>query len=60
MLNRTRHLIDLNNRLLVLNINKRYLAAKPFYYQELFEHAKPLNTPFKKLTSIKFLYLKFE
>jgi hypothetical protein len=57
MLNKTRHLIDLNNRL-VLNINKRYLAAKPFYYQELFEHAKPLNTPFKKLTSIKFLVFK--
>ena len=57
MLNKTRHLIDLNNRL-VLNINKRYLAAKPFYYQKLFEHAKPLNTPFKKLTSIKLLVFK--
>ena len=24
--------------------------VKPFYYQELFEHAKPLEIPFKKLT----------
>jgi fumarate hydratase class I len=35
--------------------NNRYLATKPpvkpFHYQELFEHAKPLNTPFKKLTT---------
>lgn len=30
--------------------NHRGLSTKPFYYQELFEHAKPLNTPFKKLT----------
>ena len=28
----------------------RRLSTKPFIYQELFEHAKPLNTPFKKLT----------
>jgi hypothetical protein len=36
----------------------RSLAVKPFYYQELFEHAKPLNTPFKKLTGIFFSKLK--
>ncbi|RNA37538.1 fumarate hydratase class I [Brachionus plicatilis] len=30
--------------------SRRGLSTKPFYYQELFEHAKPLNTPFKKLT----------
>ena len=28
----------------------RALSSKPFYYQELFEHAKPLNIPYKKLT----------
>lgn len=28
----------------------RSLTNKPFYYQELFEHAKPLDTPYKKLT----------
>ncbi|CAF0754626.1 unnamed protein product [Brachionus calyciflorus] len=39
------------SRLSPLVTNKRYLSAKPFYYQELFEHAKPLNTPYKKLTS---------
>ena len=31
--------------------SSRLSSNKPFYYQELFEHAKPLNTPFKKLTS---------
>lgn len=35
----------------------RSLTNKPFYYQELFEHAKPLDTPFKKLTGMK-LFLK--
>ncbi len=35
----------------VLNKTSRELSSKPFYYQELFEHAKPLNTPYKKLTS---------
>lgn len=29
----------------------RSYSAKPFYYQELFEHAKKLDIPFKKLTS---------
>jgi hypothetical protein len=30
----------------------KYLSSnvKPFYYQELFEHAKKLDIPFKKLT----------
>jgi hypothetical protein len=28
----------------------KYLSTKPFYYQELFEHAIKLDTPFKKLT----------
>lgn len=37
--------------LAISNSNGRFLSNKPFYYQELFEHAKPLNTPFKKLTS---------
>ena len=41
-----KNLIYLNNRL----VQCSYLSTKPFYYQELFEHAKPLNTPFKKLT----------
>lgn len=26
-------------------------SNKPFYYQELFEHANPVNTPYKKLSS---------
>ena len=42
-------LVDLSNRVL-FKLN-RSQSTKPFYYQELFEHAKPLNTPFKKLTS---------
>jgi len=29
----------------------RSLTNKPFYYQELFEHANPQATPFKKLTA---------
>lgn len=41
-------LVDLSNRVLLIS---RSQSTKPFYYQELFEHAKPLNTPFKKLTS---------
>lgn len=47
MLSRGSKLINLNNQLVL----KRFLATKPFYYQELFEHAKPLNIPYKKLTS---------
>lgn len=31
----------------------RVLSTKPFFYQPLFEHAKELNIPFKKLTSKK-------
>ena len=30
--------------------SSRTLSTKPFYYQELFEHAKPLDVPYKKLT----------
>ena len=33
-----------------LSTSKQALNVKPFYYQELFEHANELNTPFKKLT----------
>jgi hypothetical protein len=33
-----------------LSTSKQTLNVKPFYYQELFEHANELNTPFKKLT----------
>ncbi len=29
----------------------RHLSNKPFYYQELFEHANPQPTPYKKLTA---------
>lgn len=43
-----KNILDLNTRL--VNSLHRNLSAKPFYYQELFEHAKPLDTPFKKLT----------
>jgi fumarate hydratase class I len=42
-----KNLLHLNNRLMQCT----HLSTKPFYYQELFEHAKPLNTPFKKLTA---------
>ncbi len=45
-----RKVFDLNNRA-IQPLHKLY-STKPFYYQELFEHAKPLNTPFKKLTGI--------
>lgn len=37
--------------LVVLASRQRSLSTKPFYYQELFEHAKPLDIPYKKLTS---------
>ena len=33
-----------------LSTSKQAMNVKPFYYQELFEHANELNTPFKKLT----------
>lgn len=38
------------NLLRLQSSSRRKLSTKPFFYQELFEHAKPLNTPFKKLT----------
>lgn len=44
-----KYMIDLNNR--ILSIFNRSLSNKPFYYQELFEHANPVKIPFKKLTS---------
>ena len=34
----------------LLSTSKCAMNVKPFYYQELFEHAHELNTPFKKLT----------
>jgi fumarate hydratase class I len=37
-----------HNRL--FSSSKQASNVKPFYYQELFEHANELNTPFKKLT----------
>ena len=30
--------------------SSRTLSTKPIYYQELIEHAKPLDVPYKKLT----------
>ena len=33
-----------------LSTSRQAFNVKPFYYQELFEHAHELNTPFKKLT----------
>lgn len=43
-------LINLNTQISSL-LAASSLSTKPFYYQELFEHAKPLDIPFKKLTS---------
>ena len=52
MLNTTKApLKSLISRVLSGNLSaSRSLASKPFYYQELFEHAKPLDIPYKKLT----------
>ena len=48
-----RKVFDLNNR--TIQSFYQFYSTKPFYYQELFEHAKPLNTPFKKLTGINLI-----
>lgn len=43
-------MLNLSKAPFLISRGVRYLSNKPFYYQELFEHAKPLDTPYKKLT----------
>ena len=50
-----KHLIECGS---LAKSSVRLLSAKPFYYQELFEHAKPLDTPYKKLTGERKYYIK--
>ena len=40
-------------------ITKSFYSTKPFYYQELFEHANLVDVPYKKLTGKKNIILFF-